>query len=59
VIQTPALFLQKEIDPKSEFWGLLFFSVLYVLILSYKSNWKLKTLGTKVGLQEEPVAETV
>ena len=59
VIQTPALFLQKEIDPKSEFWGLLFFSVLYVLILSYRSNWKLKTLGTKVGLQEEPVAEAV
>jgi len=59
VFQTPALFIQKEVDPTSEFWGLLVLSAIFVLIVSYKSGWSFKTLQTRVYKEREIVSETI
>ncbi len=53
VLRTPALFLQKEVDPKSDFWGLLIFSAIFIMILAYKSKWNFKVLFLKVETEEE------
>jgi hypothetical protein len=58
-IQTPALFIQKEVDPASEFWSILIGSILFVLIVSYKSGWSFKTLQLKVYKEKEMVTEAV
>lgn len=59
VIQTSALFVQKEVDPAGEFWSLLIGSILFILIVSYKSGWSFKTLQTKVCKEKEIISEAV
>lgn len=58
VLQTPALFIQKEVDPSGEFWGLLIATVVFVLIVSYRSNWNFKMLLKRVRSAEEVMPET-
>jgi len=52
VLQTPALFLQKEVDPKGEFWVLLVTSIIFLAVMKYIRKWDLGELFKKV---QEPV----
>lgn len=58
VLQTPALFTQKEVDPGREFWGLLVVSILFVLVVSYKSRWDFKLLFEAIQKKEQSMQET-
>jgi len=55
-IQTPALLFQKEVEPQKENLILLILSVLFIMILTYKNQWKLQTLFKP--LQKPEVAES-
>lgn len=59
VLQTPAMFIQKEVDPAGEFWGLLIATAIFILIVSYKSKWNFKTLFTRIQAEKEVISETV
>ena len=43
-IQTPALLFQKEVEPQKENLILLILSVLFIVILTYKNQWKFRKL---------------
>lgn len=43
-LQTPALLFQKEVHPQKENWILLILSILFIVILTYKNNWKFRKL---------------
>ncbi len=53
VLQTPAMFVQKEINPSGEFWGLLVIAIAFILVVSYKSGWNFKTLFKRIQPEEE------
>ncbi|SHJ41951.1 hypothetical protein SAMN05444280_1192 [Tangfeifania diversioriginum] len=44
VLQTPALLFQKEVHPQKENWVLLVLAVLFIVILTIRSNWKFRKL---------------
>lgn len=48
VLQTPALFMQKEIDPIKEFWVLLAFCIVLIGIMSYTNKWEFSVLRRKI-----------
>lgn len=48
VLQTPALFFQKEVDPFRDLWILLFASVVCIAFLAFNYKWNFKILTTKV-----------
>ena len=58
-LQTQALLIQKEINPTHEFWGLFLGAILFILIVSYKSNWKIDSIFKKVKESEEKETEGV
>ncbi|HRX12711.1 MAG TPA: CPBP family intramembrane metalloprotease [Draconibacterium sp.] len=48
VLQTPALFFQKEVDPFRDLWILLVASVVCVAFLAYRYKWDFRVLTTRV-----------
>jgi hypothetical protein len=48
VLQTPALFMQKEINPVKETLVLFLISFLFLLISMYKSGWNFNLLISKI-----------
>jgi membrane protease YdiL (CAAX protease family) len=52
VLQTPALFFQKEVDPFRDLWILLFASVVCIAFLAYKYKWDFWLLTNKVRPSE-------
>ena len=48
-LQTPALFVQRELDPVKDLVMLVVISVLFVLILARKYKWNFKVLNVPVG----------
>lgn len=44
IIQTPALFLQKEVDPPAEYWGLLFSMFVMVTVFAHIYRWNIRLL---------------
>ncbi len=57
VLQTQALFFQKEVDPFRDLWILLFASVVCIAFLAYKYKWDFRVLTTKVS-PAETIEET-
>lgn len=55
VLQTPALLFQKEVHPQKENWILLILSILFILILTYRNNWKFRKLFEPLQKPEEGV----
>ncbi|MFW5803975.1 MAG: CPBP family intramembrane glutamic endopeptidase [bacterium] len=55
-IQTPALLFQKEVEPQKENWILLILSILFIVILTYKNDWKFRKLFEP--LQKPEVADS-
>ncbi|QGY47340.1 CPBP family intramembrane metalloprotease [Maribellus comscasis] len=53
VLQTPAMFIQKEVDPSGEFWGLLAVSIVFILVVSYKSSWNYQILFSGIQQKKE------
>lgn len=49
VLQTPALFVQQNINPVKETWVLLLISFVLIVILSFKYKWNFSTLNRKVA----------
>ena len=58
-LQTPALFIQKEVDPTIEFWSLFVGCILFILIVSHKSGWKFKRLLKKVSKRKVIISEAI
>jgi membrane protease YdiL (CAAX protease family) len=56
VLQTPALLFQKEVEPQKETWVLILLSILFIVILTYKNNWKFRKLFEP--LQKPEAAES-
>jgi membrane protease YdiL (CAAX protease family) len=56
VLQTPALLFQKEVHPQKETWILLILSVLFIVILTYKNNWKFRKLFEPLQKPEDTEA---
>lgn len=52
--QTPALFLQKEIDPIAELWSVIITSILLLAVLNFIFKWDFKVLFQKI----KPLSET-
>lgn len=52
VLQTPALLFQKEVNPQKETWILIILSIVFIAVLTYKNNWKLRKLFEPVRKPE-------
>ncbi len=52
VLQTPALFFQKGVDPFRDTWILLFASAICIAFLAYKYKWDFRVLTFKVQVVE-------
>jgi len=52
VLQTPAMFFQKEVDPFRDTWILLFASAICITFLAHKFKWDFKVLLSKVEVDE-------
>jgi hypothetical protein len=55
VLQTPALLFQKDVHILKENWVLVILSVLFIVILSFKTNWKFKILFEPVRKEVEVI----
>jgi len=56
VLQTPALLFQKEVHPQKENWVLLVLAIMFIVILTIRSNWKFRKLFEP--LQKPETAES-
>jgi membrane protease YdiL (CAAX protease family) len=50
VLQTPAMFFQKEVDPFRDTLILLLASIICIVFLAYKYKWDFKFLTTSIGI---------